>query len=107
MTVQCLWWDKTVALWKDSGCAPYSRQFDGDTEELQYITCECDHLSEFAVHLKERPPAPEPLPEPKTFITEEQAIFGMVTCVIVFICFISYLVLWKEDKTSQLPSEKK
>jgi hypothetical protein len=50
---QCLYWNATLQVWSDNGCKAVEKhdtriRENGDTYMVPYLTCDCDHLTDFS-----------------------------------------------------------
>ena len=77
----CAFWDYTTASWSDEGClvANYNRS---------HVTCQCDHLTNFAV-LMDRQTS---VPAPKTH--SSLRVLAYIGCIICLVCLAASFVMF-------------
>lgn len=77
----CVFWDYTTASWSNEGCVVAAHN-------KSHVTCECDHLTNFAVIMEERP----------TLTTGEQEspmkVLIYIGCIISLLCLAGSLLMF-------------
>ncbi|KAF2355503.1 GPCR family 2 extracellular hormone receptor domain [Trinorchestia longiramus] len=86
----CAFWDYTTASWSDEGCRV-------STHNRSHVTCECDHLTNFAVIMEE---------QTNVVAVDTQSYVRIVVyagCIVCLVCLAASLVMFTLFKGLSTP----
>jgi len=84
--VTCIWWDESAKRWSGEGCVADSNV----TDDRGYVTCKCDHLTNFTVAAEKPPTTPTP---PERSGTDIMKIIVIVVPVVVGVMLIVAVII--------------